>query len=54
MDKKLEDLIAAARRQVDAMTPAEIETMFQQQAKRVGRAEAQWAKSFREGKCERD
>lgn len=47
-------LIEESRRIVDAMTPEQRAEMFRKQAEGVARSEAQWAKDFREGKCERD
>ena len=51
---ELDDLIAKAKRYVDAMTPEEREAMFRKQAKGWAKSEAQWAKDFREGKCKYD
>lgn len=54
MSPELEKLIENSRRIVDAMTPEEKTAMLRQQAEGWARSEAQWAKDFREGKCERD
>ncbi len=50
----LEELIRKARALVDAMTPEEKAEMLHRQAESWARAEAQWAKDFREGRCKRD
>lgn len=47
-------LIDAAKAKVYAMSPAEIKAMLRKQAEGLARSEAQWAKDFAEGKCERD
>ena len=54
MSPELEELIRKARIAVDAMTPEQKAEMLRQQAESWARAEAQWAKDFRESKCERD
>lgn len=56
MTPELEELLKKAKAQVDAMTPEQREEMYKQQQQRESyvRAEMQWAKDFREGKCERD
>jgi len=54
MTPKLEELIRKARIEVDAMTPEQKNEMLRKQAESWARSEAQWAKDFREGKCERD
>lgn len=51
---ELEELLRKAKARVEAMTPAERAEMFRQQAAGWAKSEAQWAKDFREGKCERD
>lgn len=51
---ELDELIRKARLAVDAMTPEQRAEMFRKQAEGWAKAEAQWAKDFREGKCERD
>ena len=51
---ELTELIRKAREQVDAMTPEEKAEMLRKQGESWARSEAQWAKDFREGKCERD
>jgi hypothetical protein len=50
----LAELIAKSKAIVDAMTPAEKAEMLRKQGESWAKAEAQWAKDFREGKCERD
>lgn len=50
----LEVLLKQAREVVDRMSPEEKAAMLKQQAEGWAKAEAQWAKDFREGKCERD
>jgi hypothetical protein len=50
----LQELIEKARAIVDRMTPEEKDKMLKEQAMSWAIAEAQWAKDFREGKCERD
>lgn len=47
-------LIEKAKRQVAAMSPEEIREMIRVQGEGWAKSEAQWAKDFREGKCERD
>ena len=54
MSPELTELILVANKVVDAMTPYEKAAMLHQQGKGWVKAEAQWAKDFREGKCERD
>jgi len=51
---ELELLLANAKAQVARMTPEEKEAMLRKQAESWARSEAQWAKDFAEGKCERD
>ena len=51
---KWDELLAKAKAYVDAMSPEEREAMYRRQAEGWARSEAQWAKDFREGKCERD
>lgn len=50
----LEELLELSRRTWAAMTPEEREAMLRKQAEGWARSEAQWAKDFAEGKCERD
>lgn len=50
----LNELIEKARAIVDKMTPEQKDAMLKEQAMRWAIAEAQWAKDFAEGKCERD
>lgn len=54
MKAELEELLRKARAQVDAMTPEQKSEMIRKQAESWARSEAQWAKDFRDGKCERD
>lgn len=54
MNPELEELIRKARIAVDAMTPEQQAEMLRKQCKSWARSEVQWAKDFREGKCERD
>jgi hypothetical protein len=54
MSPELTELIRKAREYVDAMTPEEKAEMLRKQGESWARSEAQWAKDFREGKCERD
>lgn len=51
---ELERLLKKAKEVVDAMTPEQRAEMFRKQGESWARAEMQWAKDFREGKCERD
>lgn len=48
------ELLAKSRAIVDAMTPEEKAEMLHKQGEGWAKSEAQWAKDFREGKCERD
>jgi len=50
----LEELLKQSKAIVDAMTPEQKAEMLRKQAEGWARSEAQWAKDFREGKCERD
>lgn len=54
MTPELEQLLASAKRQWDAMSPEAQREMLRKQAEGWARSEAQWAKDFAEGKCERD
>lgn len=54
MSQELEELLRKARLQVDAMTPEQKAEMFRKQGEGWARSEAQWAKDFREGKCQYD
>lgn len=54
MSPELTELLRKARIAVDAMTPEQREEMHRNQRESWVRAEMQWAKDFREGKCERD
>lgn len=51
---ELDELIRKARLAVDAMTPEQKAEMLRKQGESWAKAEVQWAKDFREGKCERD
>jgi len=50
----LEELIARAKTIWDAMSSEQRAQVLRNQAECWAKAEAQWAKDFREGKCERD
>lgn len=54
MTKDLNTLIKEAKAIVDAMTPEQKAEMFRKQGESWNKSEIQWAKDFREGKCERD
>lgn len=54
MTPELTELLRKAREQVNAMTPEQKAEMLRKQAEVRAKAEVQWAKDFREGKCERD
>jgi hypothetical protein len=47
-------LIQQVKDKLAAMTPEEREEMYRKQRDGWVKAELQWAKDFREGKCERD
>jgi len=51
---ELEELLREAKKVVDAMTPEQREDMHRKQRESWVRAEMQWAKDFREGKCRVD
>lgn len=51
---ELTELIRKAKEVVDKMSPEELREMIRVQGEGWARSEAQWAKDFREGKCERD
>ncbi len=51
---KLDELIERSKAHVDAMTPEAKAEMLRKQAEGWVHSELQWAKDFREGKCERD
>jgi hypothetical protein len=51
---ELAELIRKAREFVDMMTPEQVTDMLRKQGESWAKSEAQWAKDFREGKCERD
>lgn len=50
----LEELIRKVKAIVDAMSPEQREEMYRKQLESWAKSELQWAKDFREGKCERD
>lgn len=52
--KPLSQLIEESKAIVEAMTPEEKSAMLKKQGEGWAKAEAQWAKDFKEGKCERD
>lgn len=54
MSLELDRLVEEAKRRVAAMSREEVAAMLREQASSWARAEAQWAKDFREGKCRRD
>lgn len=54
LKEPLATLLREAKVRVDAMTPDQREEMYRQQRDGWVKAEIQWAKDFREGKCERD
>lgn len=47
-------LIQKAKETVDKMSPEELRDMIRKQGEAWAKSEAQWAKDFRDGKCERD
>jgi hypothetical protein len=53
-DVPLQELLRKARKVVDAMTPEERAEMLRKQGEGWAKSEAQWAKDFREGKCNFD
>lgn len=52
--KPLDELIAEAKAHVTAMSPEQKAEMIRKQGESWMRAELQWAKDFREGRCKRD
>lgn len=54
MSPELEELLRQSRIAVDSMTEEQKAEMLHKQAEGWARSEAQWAKDFKEGKCERD
>lgn len=54
MTPTLEELLAAAKARWDQMTDEEQRAMLLRQAQGWARSEAQWARDFRAGLCERD
>jgi hypothetical protein len=51
---ELEDLLRWSREYVQSLTPAQYDEMIRQQGLSWAKAEVQWAKDYREGKCECD
>lgn len=47
-------LLRKAKEAVNKMSPEELREMLRKQGESWAKSEAQWAKDFREGKCERD
>ena len=54
MTPELIELIRKAKERVDAMTPEERAAMYRQQRDGWVKAEMQWDRDFREGKCIHD
>lgn len=54
MGNDLARMLERAKDIVDNMSDEEKAEMLKRQAEGVAKSEAQWAKDFREGKCERD
>ena len=54
MSQELEELLKLAIEQYEKLTPEQKEQMLYKQAQGWAKAEVQWAKDYREGKCERD
>lgn len=54
MKPNLDELLKRAKAHVDAMSREELDAMLKRQGESWAKSEAQWAKDFREGKCERD
>lgn len=54
LSPELEALLAKSKAKVAAMTPEQREDMYRRQRDGWVISELQWAKDFREGKCERD
>lgn len=54
MSPELEALLARSKAAVAAMTPEQKAEMLRLQAEGWARAEAQWARDFAAGLCERD
>lgn len=52
--KTLNELLIWAKEYVANMTSKQKEEMLRQQANGWAKSEAQWAKDFANGKCERD
>lgn len=50
----LDEFLSFAKAKVSTMTAKEINDMLREQSKSWAQSEAQWAKDFAEGKCERD
>ena len=51
---ELAELIRKSCEYVDSLTSERLEEMLRKQGEGWAKSEAQWAKDFREGKCERD
>jgi hypothetical protein len=51
---ELAELLRKSKIAVDKMSPEELREMLRRQGENWAKSEAQWAKDFREGKCERD
>lgn len=54
MSPELIELLERSKKVVEAMTPEQRAEMYRQQREGWVKSEIQWAKDFREGKCERD
>jgi hypothetical protein len=54
MNESLTELLRKAKEIVETMTPEQLAEMLRKQSESWAKSEAQWAKDFREGKCERD
>lgn len=50
----LTELLRKSREYVDSLSPEQKAEMLRKQGEGWAKSEAQWAKDFREGKCERD
>lgn len=54
MSDELEALLKRSKEYMDSLTPEQRAEIFRKQGESWARSEAQWAKDYREGKCERD
>jgi hypothetical protein len=54
MNKTLTELLRRSREYVNSLTPEQCSEMLRKQGEGWAKSEAQWAKDFRDGKCERD